>query len=198
MMRMTTLRGMTLIEALIAIGIFAILMVAIINSVIFFYRANTSSLEQSYQLTSARRGVEFMVRDIREAAYADNGAYPLAAIASTSITFYADTDKDTIIERIRYTLLGTSFYRNVLDSSGTPPAYTGAGATSTVSEYVRNEEEVAPIFRYYDGDGNEITDYAEVDEVRSIVVSLVVNILPVRAPAEFTLRSSATLRNLRN
>jgi len=188
---------MTLIEALIAIGIFTIVMSVIINSVIFFYRANTSSLEQSYQLASARRGIEFMVRDIREAAYGDNGAYPLARIASTSLTFYADTDKDTVIERIRYTLDGTSFLRNVLDSEGAPPMYTGDGATSTVSEYVRNEEGATPIFRYYDSGGVEITDYAEVDEVRSIAVSLIVNIEPIRAPSEFMLRSGATLRNLR-
>jgi len=190
-------RGLTLIETLVVIAIFTIAMSAIISSVIFFYRANTSSLEQSYQIASARRGIEFLVRDLREATYGDNGAYPLAVIASTSVAFYSDTDKDSVTERIRYTLLGNMLYRNVLDSSGTPPTYTGSGATSTVSQYVRNNENTTPIFRYYDGSGNEIINYTEVDEVRFVTVELVVNIQPVRAPGEFSLRSSATLRNVR-
>lgn len=191
-------RGLTLIESIVAIGIFTIIMSAIVGSVIFFYRANTSSLEQAYQIDSARRGVEFLVRDLREATFGDNGAYPVATIASTSITFFSDTDKDAAIERIHYSLEGTNLYRHTLDSSGTPPTYSGSGATSTVSTYVRNGEEVVPIFRYYDSSGTEITDYVQVDEVRSVVIDLVVNIQPVRKPEEFTLRGSATLRNLRN
>lgn len=191
-------RGLTLIETLVAIGIFSIIMISITNSIIFFYRANTSSLEQAYQIDSARRGLRFLVKDLREATYGDNGGYPIAHMASTSLTFYADTDKDTIIERIHYSLDGTNLYRNVLDSSGTPPTYSGGGATSTVSSYVRNAEEGVPLFRYYDAEGNEITNFIEVDEVRLVTVSIVVNILPIRAPEEFTLRSSATPRNLRN
>jgi len=189
---------MTLIEALIAISIFTILMITIISSIIFFYRANTSSLEQSYQIEDARKGVELLVRDIREATYGDNGAYLIASMSANSLTFYADTDKDDVIERIRYMLDGTTLYRNVLDSSGIPPSYTGSGATSTVSAYVRNIEEGTAVFTYYDSDGNVITDYLQVDEVRLVTVNLVVNILPIRAPEEFTLRSSATLRNVRD
>lgn len=183
---------------LVTTAIFAVVMSAIVGSVIFFYRANTATLEQAFQIESARRGVASLVRDIREAAYGDNGAYPLSEIASTSITFYSDTDKDAVIERIRYTLVGTEFFRNILDSSGAPPRYTGGGATTTVSEHVRNDELPAPIFHYYDADGNEVTDYTEVDEVRSVTVSLIVNVQPIRAPEEFMLRSKATLRNLRN
>lgn len=195
---LTYIRALSLIETVVTVAIVAVIVPAIVGSIIFFYRANTSSLEQSYQVNNARRGVEFLVRDVREATYGDTGAYPLAGIASTSLTFYADTDNDASIERISYTLIDTALYRTVLKSSGVPPSYSDAGATSTVSLYVRNLEEVAPLFRYYDKSGNEITDYAEVDEVRSVAVFLVVNVLPVRAPTEFTLRSRATLRNLRN
>lgn len=193
----TALRGLTLLETIVTVAIFTVIMISITDSVRFFYRANISSIEQSYQIESARRGVEFLVRDLREASYGDDGSYPIAEISSTTITFFSDTDKDAYIERMRYSMDGTSLYRNVLESSGSPLTYTGTGATSTVSEYVRNFEEATPIFSYYDENGVEITDYDEVDEVRSVVVNLVVNIQPIRAPEEFTLRSSATLRNLR-
>lgn len=190
--------GLTLIEMLVTVGIFSIIMVSITDSVRYFYRANTSSIEQSYQIESARRGVEFLVRDLREASYGDDGSYPIAAISTSSITFFSDTDKDAYVERIRYSLSGTTFMRNVTDPSGAPLAYTGGGATSTVSEYVRNPEQGTLLFTYYDESGAEITDYNEVDEVRSVTINLVVNILPIRAPNEFTLRSSANIRNLRN
>lgn len=194
---MTLHRGLTLIETIVTVAIFALIMIAITDSVRFFYRANTSSIEQSYQIESARRGVEFLVRDLREASFGDDGSYPIADISSTTITFFSDTDKDAYIERMRYSVDGTTLYRNQVESSGNPPVYTGHGATSTVSEYVRNFEEGVAIFSYYDESGVEITNYDEVDEVRSIVVNLIVNIQPIRAPEEFTLRSSATLRNVR-
>ena len=195
---MKTAPGLTLIEMLVTIAAVALVMTAIADSVLFFYRANTSSIEQSYQISSARRGVELLVRDIREAAYGDDGAYPVSSIGSTTLEFYSDTDRDASVERIRYSLVGDSFTRNVLDSSGNPPSYTGLGATSTAAFYVRNAEQGVAVFRYYGEDGAEITDYADVGDVRSVTVRLVVNVQPIRAPGEFTLQSSATLRNLRS
>ena len=191
-------RGLTFIEMLITVAIFTVLMIAITESVRFFYRANTSSLEQSFQIDSARRGIEFMVRDIREARNGDDGSHPISSMSSTTLTFYSDTDSDASVERIRYDIVDTTLLRNVVDSSGTPPTYTSAGATTTVSDFVRNFEEAVPAFRYYDSNGVEITDYSRIGDVRTVTVNVVVNILPIRAPEEFTLRSSATIRNLRN
>lgn len=192
-----TYRGFTLIETVVTVGIFSVIMVTLVNSVLTFYRANATAIEQSYQIESARRGIELLVRDLRESAYGDNGAFPLAAIASMSITFYSDTDRDQVTEQMRYALSGTTLTRSVVNPSGNPAEYTGVPETSQISTYVRNEEEATPIFRYYNALGNEISDYNDIADVVSITVSLVVNIRPVSAPEEFTLTSSATLRNLR-
>lgn len=183
---------------LVVIAVTAIITVSITNSVLFFYRANTSSLEQTYQVDNARAGVNALVRDLREATYADNGAYPVATLASTSLAFYSDTDRDNSVELIRYTIIGSSLYRVVTDSAGTPPTYTGAIATSTISTYVWNLSQGVTPFRYYDASGAEITNYTNLAGVRSVTVNLIVNVNPVRAPGEFSLRSSATLRNLRS
>lgn len=191
-------RGLTFVEMLVTVSIFAIVMIAIVESVRFFYRANTTAIEQSYQIDSARRGVEFLVRDVREARQGENGAHPIQTIGSTSIAFFSDTDADALVERIAYTLTGTTLFRHVVEPAGDPPDYSGLGATTTVSLYVRNEEEGAPLFRYFDAEGAEIVNYTSIGDVQSVSVSLIVNILPIRAPEEFTLRSSATLRNVRN
>lgn len=191
------MRGLSFIEVLVVLAIFSLIMVAIVDSVIFFYKANTSSLEQGYQIENARRGNELLVRDVREATYGDNGAYPLAAIATSSVTFYSDTDSDGAIEQIRYYLVGTVLYRNVTDSSGSPPVYTGMGTTTTVSQYVRNTEEGTTLFRYYDATNSEVTDPALIKKVLSVSIILVVDIVQRHAPGRFTLKGSATLRNLR-
>jgi Tfp pilus assembly protein PilW len=191
-------RGIGFVETLITVACFAIVMVAITESVLFFYRANTSSIEQAYQIESARRGIDTMVRDLREATYADDGSYPLASIATSSVTFYADTDHDASIEKLRYTIIGTQLIRIVTEATGTPPTYTGGAATSTLSDYVRNTEQNVPLFRYYDVNGVEVTDFGNgIADVRSVSVNLIVNVVPIRAPGDFTLQSSATIRNLR-
>ena len=193
---MHTPHGLTFVEMLITIAIISIIMIAIVDSIIFFYRANTSSIEQEYQVEHARRGAELMIRDLRETTYADSGAYPLATIATSTVTFYTDTDTDGSIERIRYTLLGTNLYRNVTLAAGAPPAYTGGGATSTVSRYIRNNDEAAPLFRYFDNTNTEVSS-EDIADVVSVTVNLVVDITQQHTPGKFTLRDSATLRNLR-
>lgn len=192
-----TPRGMTFVEVLITVGIFGLVMVAIVDSIISFYRANTSSIEQEYQVDHARKGTELIIRDIREATYADTGAYPLVTVASSTIMFYSDTDSDGSIERIRYQLIGTTLYRNVTDSSGSPPAYSGGGATTTVSQFVRNNDEGAALFRYFDATNAEVTNPNAIATIVSVTASLIVDITQKHTPGKFTLKQSATLRNLR-
>ncbi len=190
-------RGITFIEMLVTIAVSGLIMVAIVDSVLFFYRANTSTLEQGYQVEEARRGTERFVKDVREATYADNGAYPLSTMASSSITFYSDTDVDGAIEKITYTLLGTRLYRNVTDPAGSPPAYTGGGVTTTVSRYVRNFDEGTSLFRYYNASSTEVTDTQYINTIISVTIHLVVDIVEKHTPGKFTLTESATMRNLR-
>ncbi|HEY4473558.1 MAG TPA: prepilin-type N-terminal cleavage/methylation domain-containing protein, partial [Candidatus Paceibacterota bacterium] len=195
--RNVTLRGLTLLESLITLAIFTLIMAAIVNSVLLFYRANASSIEQAYQIESARKGVNLLVRDIRETSYAEDGSYPLSAISSSSLTFYADTDRDTAVEKIRYQLSGNSLMRTVTDPSGDPPTYSGTGTTTMVSEYVRNTTQNVSVFQFFDASSTEITSASDIVRIISVTINLIVNVTPDRDPGEFTLRSSATLRNLR-
>lgn len=196
--RISCARGLTFLETLITLAIFALIMVSIVNSVLLFYRANRSSIEQAYQIESARKGVNLLVRDVREASYGEDGSYPLSAISSSSVTFYADTDRDSSVEKIRYQLSGVSLMRTVTDASGNPPTYTGTGTTTAVSNFVRNNSQNVPIFQFFDASTTEITSASNIVRIISVTINLIINVTPSRDPGEFTLRSSATLRNVRS
>lgn len=190
-------RGMTFIEVLVSIAVFVFAILAIVSSILYFYRTNTYAIEQAGAVSAAQRGIESVVKSMREAAYASNGAYPIVALGPNEVTFYADIDSDPYIERIRYYLLGTSLYRDVTNPSGDPPVYGAPQTTSLISETVRNLEQGITMFEYYDANGILMTNYALIANVRFIAMNIVVNVDPYRLPNQLTLRSTAALRNLK-
>lgn len=191
-------KGFTLIEAITTLAIFMIISAAVVSSVIMLYKGNRYAMEQAIAVENARRGVEQMVRDIREAAYSDTGAYPIVTIGSTTVAFYSDLDRDNDVELIRLFLDGTSFKKRVTNPTGSPAVYNEAnGSESTLSENVRNIEQATPIFEYYNSAGTKLTSYGNVTPAVFIKVSLIVNVNPKTLPNEYVLRSSAAIRNLK-
>jgi Tfp pilus assembly protein PilW len=183
---------------LVTIAIFSIIVAVLFGSVQFFYQSNAYALEQAVAVDSARRGVELLVRDLREATLADDGAYTIISMGSTTLEFYSDIDGDDSVERVRFILVDGTLYKAVTNASGNPPQYLDINeATSTAAQDVRNDDESTPVFEYFDSSGVEITNYGDVVNVVFVRVNLIVNVNPNRLPREFTLRSSATLRNLK-
>ncbi len=193
-----TISGFTLIETVVVVGIFTVVMLTITSSVLYFYRVNSNAIEQAFAINSSRKGVESTVRDIREITYADNGAYPVVSIGSTTISFYSDIDRDSSVELIRYFLNGDILQKGVTNATGDPAVYDTLGeVVSDISTDVRNVPNAIPIFRYFDNTGAEITNFTKVTDVAFVNITLIININPSRLPEDFTLRSSATLRNLK-
>lgn len=188
-------RGFTLIEVLTTLAIASLALVTIAEGVMYMYRSNSSTIEQGMQVASARNGVSQFTRDAREAAYADTGAYPIAAIGTSSISFYADTDRDQSVELVRYTLIGTSLIRTVVEA-GSPPTYLGPTATSVVSQHVRNIEDGVPLFRYYTK-GLEVAATSSVSRIDAVSITPIVDIFTQHLPLNVTLSETAAFRNVR-
>ncbi len=193
----THARALTLVEMLLTLTISTMVLGVLINSIILFYKANNIAVEQQNQIESARRGVQLLVGDIREASYGEDGSFPLAEMGSTSIAFFSETDGVAGTERIRYSLQGTSLLRNVTQATGNPLQYSGLGATTTVSQYIRNAEDNLKIFRYYNSLGAEVTSSLDIATVVYVTSSLVVDVTKQHTPGSFTLHASATMRNVR-
>ena len=196
MVRHTQLRGMTFIEALVWIAVFTMVMLALTSSILYFYRTSNYTIQQASAISSAQKGIEALMKIVREASYASNGAYPVVAIATSSFTFYADVDSDSAIERVHYYLQSNTLIKGTLDPSGDPPAYSGVEATSTIAEDLRNTILNVPVFTYYNKTGVQISDYTRIADVRFVSVTIHVDVDPVKTPTPIFLRSSAAMRNL--
>jgi hypothetical protein len=188
---------MSFIETMVWIALLISAMLAISSTVLYFYRTNSYALEQSTAVTSAQRGLESMVKTIREAAYSSQGAFPVVTVQPNDFIFYADVDSDPLIERVHYYLVGTTMMRGVLNPSGDPPDYTGAETTEVLADYVRNTSLGLSTFRYYDALGAEIASSSSAyTAVRFVKVTLAVNVNTATLPNQLSLYSSAALRNL--
>ncbi len=165
-----------------------------------FYRSNNYVLDQAVTINNARKGIESLARDIREATYGDDGSFPVATIAQQSFTFFSDIDEDNGIEHVRYFVDGTdsTLKRGIINASGVPLSYNPASeVVLVVANDVRNVALATTTFRYYNQAGAEITNFSNVTEVAHVRLNLIVNVNPGTAPNDFMLRSSATIRNLK-
>jgi len=194
--------GYSLLEILITMGIFLIVIVFVTAFVSQSFKVNQFTMEQSEAINHARKGIDLMVKEIRESSPAENGSYPIENADSQTITFYSDIDADELVEKIRYFLDGTDLKKGTTEPSGFPPVYTGEETIITVSKNVRNNE--SPVFYYYNSDyptdtvNNPLTVPAGVNEIRLIRVILTVNVDPNKAPENFVLISNAQIRNLKD
>lgn len=192
--------GLSLLETVIAIAVGTSLLLAIMSTIRTFYRSNAFTIDQVITINDARKGIEYLARDIREATYGDDGSFPVLAIAPQSFTFFADIDNDTGIERVRYFVDGSdnTLKRGIVKASGAPLSYNPASETiSVIVRNVRNIVLATTTFRYFNESGAEITNFGNITAVAHVRLNLVVNVNPTRAPNDFFLRSSATLRNLK-
>ena len=191
------LPGYTLIEMIAVIAIASITLVATTAAIILFYRSNLKSLNQAYAVESARTGMQHMVADIRGIQYGADGSYPVSSIATSSFVFYTDTNGDGVAERVEYYLSGTNLIRGITYYSGIPPVYTlSTESTTTVSSYVRNNLENVSLFSFYTSTSTQITTYSTTTRVAYVSVALVVNQNISTSTGDYTLRSTAALRNV--
>jgi len=187
--------GITLIETIVTVAIIVIAMGAISGSVITLYRTHGYTLEQSQAIAEARRGVETMVKEIREARGGDDGAYIIEKAEDFQFIFYSDIDKDEATERVRYFIQGTDFKKGVIDPQGFPVCYPPEKEEIFIlSKYVRNQP---PIFRYFDGLGVELSPPARLKDTKLMRVYLVINVDPARPPQNYELTSDVQIRNLK-
>lgn len=204
-MQGNNIRGMTLVEVLVAIAIMLIAMEGFTLLFLKSWDTNKFILEEGMASAAASRATSKIVSQLRSTRQADNGDYPIESADDFDFKVYTDIDKDGVTERVHYFLDQATDQLKVGVTNpvaGTPVSYPAADDTvSILANYVVNES-TDPVFYYYNqnypGDtvNNPIATPAAIDQIRLVRVHLYVNINPVHAPDNINIESFADLRNL--
>lgn len=194
------LAGMTLVETVVAIGIYTMLLLVITNSIASLYKYNSYSIGQANEVDNARRGMTQWNRDAKEMISAEDGTFPVAVINEHHFGYFSDTDQDESVEYVEYILASTTLTKFTYNATGTPPVYNFSTPDSSqiLSEYVQNILQGTTTFQYFDNTGTQLSSTSPLVDVRYIKAQIIVNIDPVRSPGEFMLRSSIAPRNLKD
>lgn len=199
------LRGLTLVETLVALFIVAAGMIGFTLLLSSTWKSNKFIIETGISAIKVNRASAEIINNLRKVRQADNGDYPVESGDDFDIQVYLDIDNDGVTERVHYWLdaVNDRLMRGVREPSATnPPTYAaGDGTTSVIADYIVNEA-AQPIFYFYNenypGDtvNNPIVTPIAVEDVRLVRVLLRVNIDPIRAPNNINVESFVDLRNL--
>lgn len=203
-----TLKAMTLMELMIAIGVVLLAMQGFTLLFVQTWDTNKFVLEEGLASAAASRATNQIVIQLRGVQQGENGSYPLVLADDFDLTFYADIDDDGVIERVHYFLdqANDQLKMGLTDPNTAvqPPTYAAGDATVTVmTNYVVNESD-NPTFSYYnenypgDTTNNPLATPSNVGSIQLIKVHLLVNINPVHAPDNINIESFVDLRNLHN
>lgn len=186
-------RGMTFSEVIVAIAIFSIVMVGVNQLFIKSWQNYNLVIHTSESSIAANRGASEVVNVLRKTTNPDNGAYPILSAGSFDIKFFSDIDKDDVVEKVHYYLSGTNLMVGTSESSGFPPVYPVGDTESSV--LIRNvvNNGTQPLFYFYDGGNNIISDtVGNLNDIRMVEVNLFID----RKEGDLNIESYASLRNL--
>jgi prepilin-type N-terminal cleavage/methylation domain-containing protein len=141
--------GYTLPEVLVVIAIFAMAMIGLSALVISGYRAQNYTFQQATAINEARRGIETMIKEIREAQTGADGSYLIEKADDNEFIFYSDIDVDGDVERVRY------FIGNISQKSNTATCVTfvdGGACSAIFSNYLGGTLESANVTVSVEGD----------------------------------------------
>jgi hypothetical protein len=115
--------------------------------------------------------------------------------ADYEFIFYSNIDNDSAVERVRYFLEGSNFKKGVIKPEGTPLRYPlTKEKIKIISSHVINQP---PIFRYFDGNNQELPAPSRLKDTKLMKVYLVINVDPNKPPVDFVLESNVQIRNLK-
>jgi len=185
--------GFTLIEITVVMSIFILIFILGSNFIVTTLQSTRFTSDQGEAIIQARKAIDNISKDVREASSSERGDYPISYMTSQNFIWYGDVNNDGLAEKINYLVYGTDLLR-VVTAPGASNNYPDSEkSTTTIAYYINNQTEA--IFKYYDADNNET---AIINEVRLINVSLKINVTPAVAPNDYYVETDIQLRNLKD
>lgn len=194
-------RGTSLIEVSVVVGITAIVTLGAASFIILSFRNQRIINDQLFGQKEARRIVAEIVNTVRTAEPSSIGSYAIAEATTSSLTVYANIDKDTLRERIHYWLQGTELKKGVLKPSGNPLSYVGAEQVTTLAHNVRNTSVGTETFQYftesYAGSGAGMATPITIPNIRMVKVVIEIERDLNVSPVPLRVESITQIRNLK-
>ena len=192
-------RGMSLVEVIVAIGIFSMIALGVSLFFVRIWPLQRFAMDSAKAQLSASQSITDLVKLIRNMRQSDSGEYALEESRSDEIIFFADEDGDGTVERVRLFLSGTNLQMGVINPSGNPITYpTNQESIRTIATQVRNGSGGYPetLFHYYDDGNEELSGNFSVSDVRMVSIDIYVDVDPSASPIASHFESFASIRNL--
>lgn len=193
-------KGFSLVEAIVSVAIFTLIVLGIVALVPFIF---SSAKSQSVLLSNNEQAIKVsfnLMKELRNAITAANGAYPLETAANQQLVFYTDTG--TRVDRINYFIQGGVLKKGITQPTGSPPVYNlGQEVVTTIQNDVANGAN--PLFYYYNDTYNGVTDTpltlpVNLNQVKFIKINLSIYNKGGRVNANsYTVTAGGTIRNLK-
>jgi len=196
-------KGFTLLEIIVAMGLFSIVIFGIFALFEASSKANKNVWESSNVQNEASKAVQTFVDELRAANYSTVGGFPIASATSTEIVFYANIDSDILMERIRYFVQEDIFKKGVTKPTGTL-LYSYSSSTEQVTELAHNlKTPLETIFTYYGETYNDADDFSVLNypiilpDVRMVGITLQLKQNSTLNAPVFEVQTKVLVRNLK-
>jgi prepilin-type N-terminal cleavage/methylation domain-containing protein len=197
-------RGFTLIETLVTIAIFGLVMIATANLLRVIFMDSTTNPAALNEVDQAQSAASTFVNQVRDAAYGNDGSYPLSQASTTQVIFFSPygTSGSTIVDRIRYFVASSTLYEGVTVPSGSPSTYNTAN--EKVKSVVSNVSGIgtSTVFYYYTGTyagtSSPLSQPVNLNQVTYIQITFAAQLKEIRgSTATSAISTGAAIRNLK-
>ena len=196
--------GFSLLEILVVMGIMILIggLIAGFGGDIFINNFRQQKIFNNE--SEAKIALSQLVTDLRTMSQSNTGTYPIETVATSSLVFYSDINRDNLKERVRYFRSGQALKKGVIIPTGQPYSYnlTTEKLSTMVSTLASSTE---TIFSYYDRsyDGSSTTpalaDPVDIKNIRLIKIDLAVgSSVGGREPLPVYFTSQVSPRNLKD
>jgi prepilin-type N-terminal cleavage/methylation domain-containing protein len=194
-------RGFTVVEMIIVIFILSLISIVIVSFQVDLFSLNKISGDNIVVQEEARQVLKSLTAEARGMAPSSMGAYALADIGTSTVTFYTNTDSDSLQERVRYFLVGKILKKGVIKPTGTPLVYNTSN--EVVREMVHDiANGTTSIFSFYDtsydGTSPALSEPINLPSIRLIKVNLIIDRDPLKLPTPLSMTTQVSLRNLKD
>lgn len=193
--------GFTLVEMVIALFVFGLMMAGTVLLIVTVFNSSGQQSAILGNVLQASTVTSNFVNEIRNAAYGNDGSYPIAEANNQEIIFFSNfRTTGGLVDRIRYYLSGSTLYKGVIVPSGSPLGYNvGSEQVAAVETGVENG--TAPVFSYYGGTysgaGSPLTQPVNLNQITFVMVNLLVLKQSGTSASTMPVSAGAAIRNLK-